>query len=204
MDARNALQRIVAILLIAAGACSGTVFAKPVHIYASDFNLPILDKPGPGSWMTEAAIEVPDHFTIDDLDVGITVTHTNVFDLQIFLLSPASTRICLNIFDFKDEFSVYPNYTNTVFDDEAQTPINQASAPFTGRFRPIEPFQLCQFDGEDAYGLWRLQIYDMFDWDTGTLDHFELIITTPEPATAILFTLGIAVITLFRPYRRPL
>ena len=200
MNARSALKRIVAPLLIAVTVCVSTVFANPVHIYGGSFDLPILDEPGPESSMTEAVIEVPDNFTIDDLDVSITVTHTNVFDLQIFLQSPLGTRICLNMFDFKDEFSVYQNYTNTIFDDEADISIKQGQAPFTGRFRPIEPFELSEFDGEQTAGLWRLQIYDMFDYDTGTLDRFELIITTPEPATAILLILGIALFRLQNPY----
>jgi hypothetical protein len=63
--------------------------------------------------------------------------------------------------------------------------------------------QLEIFDEENVYGTWHLQIYDMFDWDTGTLDSFELIITTPEPATAILLLLGTGLITLFKPRRNP-
>jgi len=200
MDARSAVQRIVAILVIVAGAC-GDVYAGPVHIYGGEFGLPILDKPGPGNSMTEAIIEVGVHYIISDLDVGISVTHTNVFDLQIFLQSPIGTRLCLNMYDFKDEFSEDQNYTNTIFDDEAPFSIKEATAPFTGRFRPIEPYKLSGFNGQDAYGIWRLQIYDMFDWDIGTLDSFELMITTPEPATAILLTLGAGLLLLLRHRR---
>ena len=149
--------------------------------------------------MTDAVIKIPDHFVISDLDTGISLTHTNVFDLQIFLQSPAGTRICLNMFDFKKEFSVYPNYTNTIFDDEALFSIKEGDAPFTGRFRPLEPYKLSKFDGQDAYGSWRLQIYDAFYWDTGTFNRFELMITAPEPATAVLLTIGVALMRLRRP-----
>lgn len=196
MNARNAAQRIVAILLIATGACGSTVFANPVHIYSADFDLPIpADTDSSQGWMADAVIEIPDHFTIDDIDVGITLTHTNMFDLQIFLQSPDGTTLCLN------EYSIYEyfegeNYTQTVFDDEADVPIEQADPPFTGEFRPRTPNLLEAFDGLDAFGLWRLRIYDVWYYDTGTLNHFELIITTPEPATAILFTLGIALMRL--------
>jgi subtilisin-like proprotein convertase family protein len=202
MDARSsAIWLGVAAVLFLVMVFPSIAFSDPVHIYSGDFNLPI---PKPDSkdpyiskgWMADAVIEVPDHFIISDLDVGINLTHTNVFDLQIFLQSPAGTRICLNMFDFKKEFSVYPNYTDTIFDDEALLSIKEGEAPFTGRFRPLEPYKLSKFDGQDACGSWRLQIYDAFYWDTGTFNHLELTITAPEPATAILLTLGICLTRL--------
>jgi subtilisin-like proprotein convertase family protein len=182
-------------------------FSDPVRIYSGDFNLPIPANPDDtNGWMADAIIEVPDHFVIADLDVRINITHTNVFDLQLFLQRPAGTRICLNMFDFKKEFSVYPNYTDTIFDDEALLSIKDGVAPFTGRFRPldVDPYnKLSKFDGQDTYGSWHLQIYDMWPTDTGTLNSFELMITTPEPATALLLTLAVVLITLSKPNRRP-
>jgi subtilisin-like proprotein convertase family protein len=204
MDARNALQWSVAILVVV-GGISFPVFAGTIEIYSGDFNLPI---PKPDSsdpdiskgWMDDAVIDITDHFIIYDLDVGIRVAHTNVIDLQIFLRSPSGTRICLNMFDVYglDKFprdENYKDYTGTIFDDEAQGPVKEAEAPFTGRFRPIDPYKLSEFDGEDIYGAWRLQIYDAWAWDTGTLDSFKLIVTAPEPITAILLLLGTGLIS---------
>ena len=206
MDAHNAVQRIVAIVLIV-GGLSFPVFAGQVHIYSGQFNLPIPANPDDTrGWMADAIIEIPYQFIITDLDVRISITHTNVFDLQIFLRSPTEKIICLNMFDVYnlDKFprgENYKDFKDTIFDDEAETAIEQAGPPFTGCFRPIEPYRLSKFDGEDSYGTWRLQIYDMWPVDTGTLDSFELIITTPEPATAILLLLGTALITLLNPRR---
>ena len=203
MDAPNAVQRIVAIVLIVVGV-SFPVFAGPVYIYSGQFDLPIPANPDDTrGWMADAVIEITDPFTIHDLDIRISITHTNVFDLQIFLQSPAGTRLCLNMYDFR-EFFEGENYTQTIFDDEAETAIEVAEPPFTGRFRPkaIDAANLLEiFDGENVYGLWRLQIYDAFYADTGNLDSFELIITTPEPATAILLLLGSSLITLLNPRR---
>jgi len=204
MDARSAVQRIVVILLITGGACGGTVLAGSVHVYSGDFDLPIpADTDSSQGWMADAVIEIPDHFTIDDLDVSITVTHTCVFDLQIFIQSPDGTTLCLN------EYSIYEyfegeNYTQTVFNDEAELPIEQGQPPFTGEFKPRTPNLLEVFDGQDSFGSWRLRIYDVWDADTGTLNHFELIITTPEPTTAVLLLLGIALLRLKRHRGRPL
>jgi subtilisin-like proprotein convertase family protein len=201
MDTRSsAIGIVVALFLVMVFPSIG--FSGSAYIYSGDFNLPIPANPDDTKgWMDDAIIKVPHHLVISDLDAGISLTHTNVFDLQLFLQSPAGTRICLNMFDFKNEFSIYPNYTNTIFDDEAPFYIKEGEAPFTGRFRPLEPYELSEFDGEDVYGSWRLQIYDAFYWDTGTFNRFELMITTPEPATAILLTLAAGLLKLSKPRR---
>jgi subtilisin-like proprotein convertase family protein len=201
MDTRSSAIGIVAALFLVM-VFPSIGFPDPTHIYTGDFNLPIPANPDDTKgWMDDAVIKVSDHIIISDLDIGINVTHTNVFDLQLFLQSPAGTRICLNMFDFKKEFSVYPNYTNTIFDDEALFSIKEGNSPFTGRFRPLEPYKLSEFDGQDTYGSWRLQIYDTSYYDTGTFNHFELMISAPEPATAIFLTFGAGLLRLFKPRR---
>ena len=153
-------------------------------------------------WMSDAIIDVPDHFTVCDVDVAITVTHTSAFDLQIFLQSPAGQRICLNMYDPYTGFFEGENYTETIFDDEAPVPIEEGQAPFTGRFRPKAGYSLQLFDGQDTCGQWRLQIYDAYYGDSGTLDSFELIITVPEPATATLMALGLGLLMSGRYSRK--
>jgi len=203
MDTRSSKFIVYAIFALVTSFPS-LVFAVPVDItYGGRFDLPIIDEPGPGKVaMTEAIIEVPDHYTIYDLDVRINITHTNVFDLQLFLKGPQGPRICLNYFDELTEYEIYPNYADTIFDDEAQLLIKDGAAPFTGRFKPRGPGKLEDFKGKDTFGSWRLQIFDMWDWHYGKLDSFELIVTVPEPATAILLTLGTGLISLFRSRRR--
>ena len=211
MHARNIGQGIGVIFAITAGLCTGVACAGTVHIYGGDFNLPIPatpqnpDEPDSKGWMQDAVINVTDHILISDLDVRINLNHTNVFDLQLFLQSPLGTTICLNIYDFEKDFFQGSDYTNTVFDDEAELPIEQAEPPFIGRFRPkaIDTNNTLQaFDNLDAYGTWRLQIYDAFWSDTGNLNSFEIIITTPEPTTAALLTLSTALMALLRPRQR--
>jgi subtilisin-like proprotein convertase family protein len=178
-------QRIAAIVVIVLGVGAGSVSAGSVQIYGGEFNLPIPDK----GWAADAVINVPEHRIISDLNVEISITHTNVFDLQIFFTGPAQTRICLNMYNF-DDFFKGANYTQTIFDDQADVPIEQGVAPFTGRFRPIEPYKLSAFDGQDAFGTWRLQIYDAYYADTGTLNSFQITITNPEPSMIMLFAIG--------------
>jgi subtilisin-like proprotein convertase family protein len=204
MGTHGGLKRIIAFSFIFLG-CSTVVYAGSTVIYSGDFDLPILDRQDWGSPLAEAIINIPDHLTIYDLDVGINVTHTNVFDLQIFIQSPGGTRLCLNVYDSRDDFFKGEDYVQTIFDDEAEIPIEQGSAPFTGRFRPKAGGLLQVFDGEDAYGLWRLQLYDLWYWDTGSLENVELIISmsepaivVPEPAALTLLAIGVGLMTLFR------
>ncbi|MHC4520557.1 MAG: PEP-CTERM sorting domain-containing protein, partial [Planctomycetota bacterium] len=91
----------------------------------------------------------------------------------------------------------------TVFDDEAETSIADGTAPFSGRFRPLASEGLAAFDGEDAFGLWQLDIYDAYHLDTGSLSAFGLTITTPEPATGLILLAGLAIVGLSGRRRGP-
>ena len=201
MEARRRARWTVAILW-GVGAFCLPVFADEVYKYKGEFNLQIpADPDSSKGWMADAVIEIDCHLTILDLDVGINLTHSNVFDLQISLQSPDGTTLSLNAYNPDNEFFQGADYSQTVFDDEAPTPISQAQPPFTGRFRPNSSSGLKVFDGQDAYGPWHLQIYDAYYYDTGTLNSFGLTITTPEPTTVVLLTLGAGFVALLRPRR---
>ncbi len=202
MDARNAAQQIVAILVIAVG-WTFPVFADSVYTYSGNFNLPIPAPDEPESeygrgWMDDAIIEVRDYHIIHDIDVGINLTHENFVDLQIILQSPGGTAVVLNR-ALNIALLNIGGYTEILFDDEADVPIECAVAPLEGLYRPVEP--LIVFHGENVFGKWTLKIRDWWAPDTGTLNSFELMITTPEPATAILLLLGAGLITVFKPRR---
>jgi len=174
--------------------------AEPVYTYGDEFDLQIpADSNSSQGWMVDAEIEVPDNLTIADLDIGISLTHDSVFDLQIIIESPSGTTATLNMYNPSDEYIEGEDYIDTIFDDEAESPIGEAEPPFPGRYQPEDPLSV--FDGEDAQGTWRLHIYDAYYADTGSLDSFELIITIPEPATAALLLLGTGLSLLFRPRR---
>jgi len=213
MDARSAMQWIVTILVVVVGV-SFPVFAGPVHIYGGDFNLPIpkLDSSDPHlskGWMADAVIEIPHNLIINDIDVAISLTHEGLFDLQILLQSPGGKNVVLNLagnlaFIVRGDDNRLTAYGGSVewfFDDEAEVSIEEATEPFVGAFRPA--WNLSLFDEEDACGTWRLRINDAFYAHAGTLNSFELVITTPEPATAILLILGASLVTLFKPRRNP-
>lgn len=151
-------------------------------------------------WMDDAVIDVPQHLSIADLDVTISITHTNAFDLRLFLESPSGTIVLLNESDPFGGFYQGADYSSTTFDDEAATAIEDGEPPFAGRFRPLEGQSLTAFDGQDAYGSWKLEVYDAFAGDTGSFDSFTLTFSVPEPATVALLVLGLGLAGL--PLRR--
>ncbi len=109
-----------------------------------------------------------------DVDVEVDISHTFVADLDMFLISPSGTRVRL----INDRGGSGDNLQGTIFDDEASRSINSISnteAPFTGRFRPIQP--LSAFDGEDSNGTWTLEIRDDAANDVGVLNAWSLTIT---------------------------
>jgi hypothetical protein len=164
-----------------------------VHYYEGLFDLSIPAAPGQTKgWMTDAVLDVPDHIIVGDLDVSLTVTHSNVFDLQIFLQSPSGTQVLLNMYDPSTGYFHGADYEGTIFDDEAGVSIQSGHAPFTGRFQPMTAGTLSAFDGQDAYGPWRLRIYDAYYSDTGELQTFGLFITAPVPSAAGLALIGLA------------
>ena len=121
---------------------------------------------------------------ITDVNVGLNLTHTFDPDLVITLISPTGKRILLsanNGFKFPHRGQ---NYTNTIFDDQATTPITQGLAPFTGSFSPQAP--LSDLIGDQPNGTWTLEINDTLAIDTGTLLDWSLQIQVGTVTTSIV------------------
>lgn len=200
----NANRHVTPVVLIVAflhlGQVADPAYAELVWFYGGSFDNAIpADPEASKGWMSDAIITICEHHTIHDLNVSVSLTHANVFDLQLTVVSPSGTRVVLNAYDPFTEYFEGANYTRTVFDDEATRSITEATAPFTGSLRPRSDGALSAFDGEDAFGEWHLRIYDSAYADTGHLDAFGVTITTPEPTTALLVLAGLG---LLRSKRR--
>jgi len=122
--------------------------------------------PDPGT--VTSTINVPDSFTIDDVNVTLDITHSWDEDLDVYLISPQGTPVEL----FTDVGGSGDNFTSTTLDDECATPISSGSAPFTGCYQPEGT--LSDFDAEDSAGVWTLQLSDDFGADAGTLEPWSL------------------------------
>lgn len=139
--------------------------------YGNATQIPIPDFSGvPG--VALSPITVPSSGPIIlDLDVNITISHTFVWDLDIFLIAPDGRQVLLaSALDFGGQ-----NFTDTTFDDQAADSILDGFAPFTGRFRPLEP--LDGFIGQSSAGQWSLQVLDFAGGDTGFIENWSLEIS---------------------------
>ena len=112
----------------------------------------------------------------------VGLDHTFVNDLQIKLISPASTNVLM----INNTDGSGNNFCQTVLDDDTPNPSIQTvvsgNAPFTGTFKPNSP--LSAFRGENANGTWNLSAQDFFSGDTGNIRAFSLIITPAVCQTA--------------------
>ena len=198
---RNIAGEGVAILVIVMGFCF-PLFGAEAFSYSQSFDFPIPAGNSPDGqagkgWMTEAIIDIDDHFAIGDLDVVLNLTHDDFFDLQISIKNPTGTEIVLATYGNPVWFNT-GGHRNFVFDDEAELSPIDVNAPFASRLRPIGPFTLSAFDSHDVFGPWTIKIYDGFYGDFGTLHSVELRFINPEPASILLFASGTFLLALRR------
>jgi len=113
---------------------------------------------------------------VQDVDVKVNITHSYDGDLRLTLIGPNNVARILS----NRRGSSGDNFVNTVFDDEATTPIASGTAPFTGSFKPDEA--LSNLDGINATGNWTLRVEDLAGGDTGTLNNWTLTLTYPSQA----------------------
>ncbi|MDU8886786.1 zinc-dependent metalloprotease family protein [Yeosuana sp. MJ-SS3] len=130
----------------------------------------------PGTF--ESVITVAEDFSIADINVTIDISHTWVKELVITLTSPNGTDVILTD---KHGNNSRPNlnYSVTVFDQEATTPIASGSPPFNGTFIPDG--DLSTIYGEMSAGDWTLTVEDLEAGDGGSIDEFTIELCEDQP-----------------------
>jgi subtilisin-like proprotein convertase family protein len=138
----------------------------PTGYTSTDTPIPI-----PDSSSATSTINVPDTYGVEDANVSLSIAHSYDSDLVLSLISPIGTTVTLS----NRRGGSGDNYTGTIFDDEAATPISAGSPPFTGSFTPDSP--LSAVDGQGAAGAWQLKATDMAAIDTGTINTWTLTLS---------------------------
>jgi subtilisin-like proprotein convertase family protein len=127
-------------------------------------------------------LTVADSFTIDDIDVKLSITHTYDADLNVYLVAPDGTEVKL----FTDVGGSGDNFEGTILDQEATTRIVDGYAPFAGRYKPQGDLSVLY--GKSTKGTWKLKVTDDSSPDRGTLQSWSLTMggpfcgAPPEPA----------------------
>ena len=107
-----------------------------------------------------------------DLTITINILHPNDGDLVVQLDSPTGTRVAL----LSRVQGSGANFIDTQFNDQTTAQITSGSAPFTGTFKPREPFG--QLINELVAGNWTLNVQDKATNNTGTLQNWTLQVGT--------------------------
>jgi len=108
----------------------------------------------------------------------VSITHNNAAHLDLFLTSPTGTRIDLAT-DIGNGLANL--YQDTTFDDHALVPISDVTLPPSGTplsGSVIPEGALGDFLGENPNGTWTLTVVDDTGGTTGTLDGWQLHLTT--------------------------
>ncbi|GAH67252.1 unnamed protein product, partial [marine sediment metagenome] len=88
------------------------------------------------------------------------------------IISPYGTVV-----DLETSGASGTSYYQTVFDDEASTPISSGTAPYFGSFQPED--SLSAFDGEEMQGTWTLWVYCTYHVP-GTLEEWSVFVEYDE------------------------
>lgn len=136
---------------------------------STDTPLVIPDEPDEVPFVIISEIFIEDNFIINDINVTVDIEHSWTGDLRIALIEPSGQNFIL----LSDQIGgAGDNYTDTVFDDQATTPIGAGAPPFTGMFSPLEP--LSTFNGTLSRGTWSLGIVDFVNLDGGSLNSWSI------------------------------
>jgi subtilisin-like proprotein convertase family protein len=156
--------------------------------FNTNANVAIPDGPPTG---VSHVFNVPGNFTINDLNLGLVLTHTWVGDLTVRLTHGATTVTLIDRPGVPNPppagvFGCDGDNYNIVLDDEGTggaienlcSPggINPTSPP---NYTPSNP--LSAFDGQNIGGNWTLFVSDVVTPDAGVLVSWRLI--APDPAT---------------------
>ena len=123
-------------------------------------------------------INVPEDKIVQDVNVRVNIAHTYDSDIALSLIPPVGSPILLS----NHRGGSGDNFTNTVFDDAAATPIASGTAPFPGSFIPDAP--LSSANGIHSVGTWGLKAVDDATSNLGTLQNWTLMLTYPSSPCA--------------------
>jgi len=157
-------------------------------------------------------IEVLEDFTVGDVNVRLSITHSHTSYLDAFLTGPDGQRVEL----FTEVGGHDDHFDGSVFDDQAQLPITKARPPFNGSFIPEAALKrqpsLSSFNGKSVKGVWQLVVRGSRSERWGMLHSWELIVIpvddmmdsdNPDAETTVSITPAVAASTSQSQPRTP-
>ncbi|MFO0907024.1 MAG: Ig-like domain-containing protein [Isosphaeraceae bacterium] len=137
----------------------------------------------------QSTITVPDNFIVQGITLQLNITSASDPSLSASLIAPDGTTILL--FQNVGTTGTQANFTNTVFDDNATTPISNGGPPFFGRFRPQQA--LTVLDGSSSItgpggtgsGVYTLRVTNAATGKATTINGWSITLAKPLPSTGL-------------------
>lgn len=123
----------------------------------------------PDSGTVSSSVVVPAIGVVTRTSILFSATHTFDGDLDVSIVSPASTTYDLT----SDNGGTGENYTSTLFSSACVAPVTAGTAPFSGCYLPEA--NLGPLAGTSPVGTWTLRVADDASGDTGTLESWSLL-----------------------------
>jgi len=130
-----------------------------------------------------STINVPSNFLISDVNVSLDITHSWLWDLQIYLKAPNGTEVL--IYDRTCGSSGQQRQNiNATFDDDVSTVICNNSVPaISGSTKPTNLLSL--FNGSSSLGNWQLKVIDNSHGDLGTINNWSIELCQTNQTTHV-------------------
>jgi subtilisin-like proprotein convertase family protein len=149
-----------------------------IYFNSSDLPIDLNDANSNSTGITISEVSVPYDASIVDLKVLVNIEHSWLEDLTLYLESPDGVKIILS----KQIGGSGNNYSETLFDQDSNNNIFNASPPFSGPYMPVQSLET--FYNKNAFGKWKLIVEDSFQEDTGSINGFSIeicLLGTPLP-----------------------
>ena len=158
-------------------------FTTVCTTYNSTSALAIPDGAGAnvGGVIGSSIINVPDNYTVSDINVGLNITHPYIQDLRLTLRHPDNTAVIL-----LDRICTSQDGIIATVDDSGATVV--CNNPVVGTFAPAQA--LTAFNGKPTAGNWQLDLQDFYNVDAGTLNSWSVEVCYSVDLSAQQFELN--------------
>ena len=119
-----------------------------------------------------STINVQDDFTVTDVNVIVDITHSWVWDMQIYLEAPNGAEVLL--YDRScGSSSLQRENVNATFDDAAASFVCNTTAPAIAGVTKSNN-QLSTLNGISSQGDWKIRVVDNSTGDIGTINNWSI------------------------------
>ncbi len=125
----------------------------------------------PLAWQILGSVNVPESFTISDLNLSLNITHTRINDLYIGVLRPGATQVGDIRIVYQQGCAALVNSNMITTFDDAGVALNCGGIAANNTYRPLNSLDL--FNGQNSLGAWRVVIADVATANNGTLNSFS-------------------------------